>query len=920
MSIPTRIHSLCQLATAALTVLCLHQFRQEACHAEEGFVTEERAFRAQYDETEQRYVLMTPQQWDRAQPVSILIALHGHGSDRWQFVRQMRDECRAVREVAAEAGMVLVSPDYRAKTSWMGPAAEADLVQLIEILKKRYQAERVIVCGGSMGGTAALTFAVLHPDLVDGVVSLNGTANLVDYDGFQDAIAESFGGTRRQIPDEYRKRSAEFFPERLTMPVAATTGGQDKVVPCDSVLRLLKSLKQHNDDVLNLHRPDGGHSTDYEDTRQALQFVLDRSAVRRHNRSRTIVTFGDSTTAPRGTLPVYTQLLTEALAAQDPSFKVINAGIGGNNTNQAKARFETDVLSRKPDTVIIQFGINDSAVDVWKDPPATHPRVALSRFTENLTHFVNSLRQAGVQVILMTPNPLRWTDKLKRLYGKPPYQSDDPDGFNVLLSKYADAVRQIAASESVPLVDVDRLFRRYGCQEGQSVDDLLLDGMHPNAQGHRIVADAILKGVLKPIRGGATSRNSLRLRPASSVSGPIPAALKVQQKNQPANPLIASVTKETLWRNRDGKSRTWFHPRACMVPDEDGQPMALMNLQEIGGSDYFGPVHWSVSRDLGKTWSDPKPISAFGRDSVPGRTDGLKAGVCDVTPQYHPQTDTVIALGHVVFYKGQYFARKEQLARYPVYAIRAKDGTWSERKILRWDDPRGAHIYSNNCGQRVIHSDGTVRMSFTFGPEAVNRMVAGVHVTYDGHNLKIAEVGPPLHNPKGRGLLEPSVTTFDEKFWITIRAEDGRGYVSVSEDGLHWEEKKAWMWDDGTPLDMSTTQQHWLTHSDGLFLVYTRKDASNTNVIRWRSPLWVAQVDVQQRCLIRTTERVVLPLVGDGVDKPDGVALMGNFNVTNVSPDESWVTVGEWMPRSGYRGDVLLARIRWSRPNRLPLW
>ena len=119
---------------------------------------------------------------------------------------------------------------------------------------------------------------------------------------------------------------------------------------------------------------------------------------------------------------------------------------------------------------------------------------------------------------------------------------------------------------------------------------------------------------------------------------------------------------------------------------------------------------------------------------------------------------------------------------------------------------------------------------------------------------------------------------------------------------------------------MSTTQQHWLTHSDGLFLVYTRRDASNANVMRWRSPLWVAQVDVEKRCLIRSTEQVVLPLVGDGVNAPDQVALMGNFHVTNASADESWVTVGEWMPRNGYKGDVLLTRIRWSKPNILPLW
>jgi hypothetical protein len=212
-------------------------------------------------------------------------------------------------------------------------------------------------------------------------------------------------------------------------------------------------------------------------------------------------------------------------------------------------------------------------------------------------------------------------------------------------------------------------------------------------------------------------------------------------------------------------------------------------------------------------------------------------------------------------------------------------------------------------------SNGDIQMSFTFGPEATNRMVAGVRATYDGNTLQVAEVGPALKNDQGRGLLEPSVTHFDGDYWITIRAEDDRGYFSRSADGLHWDPKKAWSWDDGTPLEMSTTQQHWLTHSDGLFLVYTRKDSSNANVIRWRSPLWVAQVDTDRLCLVRSTERVVLPIVGDGVNEPDEVALMGNFDVTNVSPFESWVTVGEWMPRAGYRGDVLLARIRWSKPN-----
>lgn len=238
---------------------------------------EDVSFKATSDGTEQKYVVIYPKSFDEQKPQSLLIALHGHGSDRWQFVKQARGECKAARDLATEHRMLFVSPDYRAKTSWMGPKAEADLVQIIESLKKRLKVERVIVCGGSMGGTGALTFAALHPELVDGVVSLNGTANLVEYEKFSDAIARSFGGSKKEVPDEYRRRSAEFYPERFKMPLAATTGGKDTVVPPDSVLRLLAAVRKKNRHVLSLHRKDGGHSTDYEDSKAALEFVVSRS-------------------------------------------------------------------------------------------------------------------------------------------------------------------------------------------------------------------------------------------------------------------------------------------------------------------------------------------------------------------------------------------------------------------------------------------------------------------------------------------------------------------------------------------------------------------------------------------------------------------------------------------------------------------
>ena len=234
-------------------------------------------FTAASDGTEQRYVLVVPPGFKPEQPHDVLIALHGHGADRWQFVRDPRDECRAARDVAAAQGMSYVSPDYRAKTSWMGPQAETDLVQVIGELKKTQRVARVFLCGGSMGGTASLTFAALHPELVAGVASMNGTANLVEYAGFPDAIAASFGGSKTAIPEEYRKRSAEFWPERFTMPVGITAGGKDDVVPSQSVGRLANELKARGRDVLLIHRAEGGHATTYADARAIIEFVIQKA-------------------------------------------------------------------------------------------------------------------------------------------------------------------------------------------------------------------------------------------------------------------------------------------------------------------------------------------------------------------------------------------------------------------------------------------------------------------------------------------------------------------------------------------------------------------------------------------------------------------------------------------------------------------
>lgn len=245
----------------------------------DDWTVEDVAFAADCDGSTQRYVLMLPKGFAAAEEHDVLIALHGHGSDRWQFAKDPRDECRAARDAAAAHHMIFVSPDYRAKTSWMGPKAEADVVQIIGDLRSRYRVGRVVICGGSMGGASCLTFAVRHPELIAGVASMNGTANHLEYERFQDAIRESFGGGKADVPLEYKNRSAEYWPERLTMPVGITAGGKDASVPPQSVVRLADVLRKMGRPVLLIYRETGGHSTSYEHARRILDHAIGRVAA-----------------------------------------------------------------------------------------------------------------------------------------------------------------------------------------------------------------------------------------------------------------------------------------------------------------------------------------------------------------------------------------------------------------------------------------------------------------------------------------------------------------------------------------------------------------------------------------------------------------------------------------------------------------
>lgn len=213
--------------------------------------------------------------------------------------------------------------------------------------------------------------------------------------------------------------------------------------------------------------------------------------------------FGDSTTAHRpGAVEKVTSVrLDEALQSIGSSLSVSNAGIGGHTTRDGLKRFDRDVLAHQPRVVVISFGINDAAVDVWKNPPATGPRVPLDEYRGNLKEIVTKTRAAGAKAIFMTPNPIRWNSKLRDLYGKPPYDPDDELGFDQpVLDSYRQAMRNVAAELSVPVLEVPRVWEAALVETGGKVDNFLLDGLHPNDAGHAATAAALLPVVRDVLR------------------------------------------------------------------------------------------------------------------------------------------------------------------------------------------------------------------------------------------------------------------------------------------------------------------------------------------------------------------------------------------------------------------------------------
>lgn len=365
----------------------------------------------------------------------------------------------------------------------------------------------------------------------------------------------------------------------------------------------------------------------------------------------------------------------------------------------------------------------------------------------------------------------------------------------------------------------------------------------------------------------------------------------------------------------DGGDWIWFHPRAAAVPDDgkDGMPSVGITLQKhLDASDYYSGMYVMLTEDLGKTWKGPREVPELKwREGENGET----IAVCDATPGWHPQTRKIIVLGLQL----RYSKEGEQLEDKPrslqtAYAVHDPfTRAWSGwRTIELKDNDTKFYISGPGCSQWLVQDDGNILLPIYYKSSQDGvYSVTTLKCSFDGETMKAIEYGNDMHLNVDRGLCEPSIALYNGTYFLTIR-NDQKGYVTTSKDGLHYEPIKEWTFDDGGELGSYNTQQHWLTHSDGLFLIYTRRGANNDNVFRNRAPLFMAQVDPEKLVVIRATERILMPNTG---------ATFGNFGATAVNENESWVTDAEGIfgeaLKPGVNCRVLNARIIWSKPNRL---
>lgn len=197
-----------------------------------------------------------------------------------------------------------------------------------------------------------------------------------------------------------------------------------------------------------------------------------------------IIFFGDSITQAGvdkgGYIDRIQQMLTKA--NKNSQYELIGAGIGGNKIYDLYLRLEDDVLSKKPNVVVIWVGVND----VWHK--RTHGTgTDADKFEKFYVALIKKIQATGAQVIVATPAAI----------GERTDFSNELDGD---LNRYSDLIRNIAKQNNCQVADLRKEFLAYNLKNNTQNKEsgiLTTDRVHLNEAGNQLVAEVLYKILVK---------------------------------------------------------------------------------------------------------------------------------------------------------------------------------------------------------------------------------------------------------------------------------------------------------------------------------------------------------------------------------------------------------------------------------------
>jgi len=165
------------------------------------------------------------------------------------------------------------------------------------------------------------------------------------------------------------------------------------------------------------------------------------------------------------------------LVAEKTGHTLVNFGISGDTTGGMIARCQRDIFRRDFDAFIWLGGVNDISY-------TSDYRIAWA----NTLAAINQAKAEGLPMIVGSPLPV--IDLPRRNY----YPHRDEAQVVALVEEYAAVLKIYCEEKGIPYAD----FRAdFVDAEGKGRAELFLDGLHPNAEGHALMARALEKTIEK---------------------------------------------------------------------------------------------------------------------------------------------------------------------------------------------------------------------------------------------------------------------------------------------------------------------------------------------------------------------------------------------------------------------------------------